>query len=113
MKTFNLNRPFDELSFDEILPIIVEIADEVSILKIEEEEDNIIYHVHASRNIKNHKNDIEYELNFLSFKWIVDFNDKTKDSLENQARKYRDEVYDYIGYAEDLGLINVNEPNYE
>lgn len=112
MKTFNLSKPLDELSFDEILPIIVEIADEVSISKIDEE-DKIIYHVYVSRDIKNFNDDIEHRLYYLSFKWIVDFNDKTKDSLENQARRYRDKVYDYIGYAEDLGLINVNEPNYE
>ena len=113
MKTFNLTKSFDELSFDEILPIITEIADEVSIFKVNDEENNIIYHVHVSRDIKDYKNDIEYELYFLSFKWIIDFNDETKDSLENQARKYRDKLYNYIEYAEDLGIINLKEPNYE
>lgn len=107
MKTFNLNKPFDELSFDEILPIIVEIADEMDICK-KYEKDKTVYSINAIRGFKDYDNNDEFELSYLSFKWTIDINDKSKDSFENQNQKTIGKLDSYIESAMNLKLIDLN-----
>ena len=104
MKTFNLNKPYEELSFNEILSILLGIVDNVEIDKIDEYK-RISYNVLLHRFIEDFNNNDELELNYLS--WNISYEGKDLDSLKNQSSKIRNQLDSYFESAINLGLIKL------
>ena len=83
MKTFNFNKPYEELSFNEILSILLEIADSVEIVKINRD-NKFSYNIDTFRIINDYQNEDEFNLQYLSFTWNISFEGKDLDNLESQ-----------------------------
>nr|DAM45177.1 MAG TPA: hypothetical protein [Caudoviricetes sp.] len=106
MKTFNFDKPYEELSFNEILSILLEIVDNVEIDKIDEYK-RISYNVLLHRFVEDFNNNDELELNYLSFSWNISYEGKDLDSLKNQSSKTRNQLDSYFESAINLGLIEL------
>lgn len=110
MKTFNFNKPYEGLSFNEILSILIVIADDIDIVKTDKNNE-IYYHVTATRDIKslydNDMYDTEFELNSLYFLWDITTENENVDSLEKQNSKTRNLLDSYLESAINLGLIEL------
>lgn len=110
MKTFNLNKPYEELSFNEVLSILIIVADDIKIVKTEKDNE-IYYHVTATRDIKslydNDMYDAEFELNSLHFLWDITTENENVDYLEKQNSKTRNQLDSYFESAINLGLIKL------
>ena len=110
MKTFNFNKPYEELSFNEILSILLVIADEIDIVK-SDKNNEISYNVLAIRDIRDFEDmDIYYNesfLNTLSISWKVSIENENVDFLEKQDKATIAYLKSYFGSAINLGLIEL------
>ena len=106
MKTFNFNKPYEELSFHEILSVLLEIADSIEIEKLNVE-NKLIYHITTYRNINNYDSDDELELDSLSIKWCISSKDINLDTLDNQSSYTYSDLDSYFESAINLGLIEL------
>lgn len=110
MKTFNFNRPYEELSFNEILSVILAVSDVIDIVK-SDKNNEISYNVLAVRDIRDFEDmDIYYNesfLNTLSFSWKVSIENENVDFLEKQDKATIAYLDSYFGSAINLGLIEL------
>lgn len=106
MKTFNFNRPYEELSFNEILSILLAIVNSVDIVKIDRDR-KLIYNIDTFRIAEDYKNEDEFNLQYLSFTWDISSEGKDLDKLENQNSKTRNQLDSYFESAINLGLIKL------
>ena len=106
MKTFNFNKHYEELSFNEILSILLVIVNSVDIVKTDRDR-KLIYNIGTFRIAEDYKNEDEFNLQYLSFTWDISSEDKDLDSLKNQSSKTRDKLDSYFESAINLGLIEL------
>ena len=106
MKTFNFNKPYEELSFNEILSILLEIADSVEIVKINRD-NKFSYNIDTFRIINDYQNEDESKLQYLSFTWDVSSEGKNPDNLGSQSYKTIDKLDSYLESAVNLDLIEL------
>lgn len=110
MKTFNFNRPYEELSFNEILSVILAVSDVIDIVK-SDKNNEISYNVLAVRDIRDFEDmDIYYNesfLNTLSFSWKVSIENENVDFLEKQDEDTIAYLDSYFELAINLGLIEL------
>ena len=106
MKTFNFNKHYEELSFNEILSILIVIVDEISITKFDNNGE-FGYHINSFRDAKDYTNEDEFQLNYLSLTWDISSEDKDLDSVKNQNSKIRNQLDSYFESAINLGLIEL------
>lgn len=106
MKTFTLNKPYEELSFNEIILIFIAIADSTEIVKIIRNGE-VGYNIKVFRAFKDFENNDELNLNFLSFLWKISSGNKNKDKLKNQNSIVRNQLDSYLESAINLKLIDL------
>ena len=106
MKTFNFNKPYEELSFNEILSILLEIADSVEIVKINRD-NKFSYNIDTFRIINDYQNEDEFNLQYLSFTWNISFECKDLDNLESQNSNTYTQLDSYFESAINLDLIEI------
>ena len=106
MKSFNFNKHYEELSFNEILSILLEIVNSVDIVKTEKDK-KIIYNIDAFRIAEDYKNEDEFNLKYLSFTWNIPSEGKDLDKLENQNYDTITKLDSYFDSAISLGLIEI------
>ena len=106
MRTFNFNKHYKELSFNEILSILLEIGNSVDIVKTDRDK-KFIYNVYILRVAKYYKNDDEFNLKNLSFTWYISSEGKDLDKLENQNYDTMTKLDSYFESAISLGLIEI------
>jgi len=106
MKTFNFNKPYEELSFNEILSILLEIADSVEIVKINRD-NKFSYNIDTFRIINDYQNEDEFNLQYLSFTWNISFEGKDLDNLESQNSNTYTQLDSYFESAINLDLIEI------
>lgn len=106
MKTFNFNKPYKELSFNEVLSVLLEIGNSVDIVKTDRDK-KLIYNVDILRVAKYYKNDDEFNLKSLSFTWYISSEGKDLDKLENQNYDTMTKLDSYFESAINLGLIKI------
>ena len=106
MRTFNFNKPYEELSFNEILSILLEIADSVEIVKINRD-NKFSYNIDTFRIINDYQNENEFNLQYLSFTWNISFEGKDLDNLESQNSNTYTQLDSYFESAINLDLIEI------
>ena len=106
MKTFTLNKPYEELSFNEIILILIAIADSTEIVKIIRNGE-VGYNIKVFRAFEDFENNNELNLNFLSFLWKISSGNKDKDKLKNQNAIVRNQIDLYLESAINLKLIEL------
>ena len=106
MRTFNFNKPYEELSFNEILSILLEIADSVEIVKINRD-NKFSYNIDTFRIINDYQNEDEFNLQYLSFTWNISFEGKDLDNLESQNSNTYTQLDSYFESAINLDLIEI------
>lgn len=106
MKTFTLNKPYEELSFNEIILILIVIADEIDITKFNSNNE-FGYHINSFRGAKDYTDENEFNINYLSLTWDILSEGKNLDSLKNQNSKTRNQLDSYLEFAINLGLIEI------
>lgn len=111
MKTFNFNKPCEELSFNEILSVLLEIGDIIEIGKFNSNSE-FGYHINSYREtlyreIEDNTDNNEFELNCLMITWYISSKDKNLDKLKNQNSKTRNQLDFYFESAINLGLIEL------
>lgn len=106
MKTFNFNKHYEELSFNEILAILLVIVDSIEIIKFNSDS-YFGYHINSFRGARDYTDDDEFELNYLNITWYIYSGDKDSDSLKSQNSKTRSQLDSYFESAINLGLIEI------
>ena len=106
MKTFNFNKPYEELSFNEILLILIVMFDDVNVTKFNSNNE-LGYYVDALRVVKDRENKDEIELGFSTFKWKMSSGDKNLDRVKNQDFETKVRLDSYFESAINLGLIEL------
>lgn len=106
MKTFNFNKPYEELSFNEVLSILLVIVDEIEITKFGNNNE-FSYLISSFRGVRDYTNEDEFELNYLNITWDISSEGKDLDKLENQNSKTRNQLDSYFESAINLGLIKL------
>lgn len=84
MKTFNFNKHYEELSFNEILSILLVIVNSVDIVKTDRDR-KLIYNIDTFRIAEDYKNEDEFNLQYLSFTWDISFEGKDLDSVKTRT----------------------------
>lgn len=106
MKTFNFYISYEELSFNEILPILIVMFDGVEVSKFNNHNE-LGYYINGIRVIKDRKNKDEVELGFSAFKWKMSSEDKNLDCIKNQDYETKVRLDSYFESAINLGLIEL------
>lgn len=106
MKTFNFDKPYEELSFNEVLSVLLVIVDEIRITKFGKS-DEFNYLISLFRTVRDYTNEDEFELNYLNITWNISSEVKDLNSLKNQNSKTRNLLDSYFESVINLGLIEL------
>lgn len=106
MKTFNLNKHYEELSFNEILSILIVAVEEMEIIKFNKK-GNLSYYVTLFVDAKDYEKSDKFGLSSIPFTWKISYENKNLDSLKKQDSNTKRQLDSFFEFAINLGLIEL------